>query len=737
MTKSPIVLTAFLAVMLALASGALAQSLELQVDTGQQPGNSISVCPDSVVNSIRLDVTNLGTQTDTIGMTLDWPSDLGFIKPFVTLASGESARISPFWLTIPYNMEPGVYHAKVTAESSMTGDEVSRDIEIEVMKCHAVFVVSDDNFRTSCRESEEPAAYDIIIGNEGKWPETFELSASAEWAEFSSDSVSVDAGATVPVSLVLNPPAGMSSGTHTVFITARSTESYAVDTASVELEISDCMEFSSSIDPLNQEACLGESRDYELTINNEGESEDHYSIDVPEWVFPDRTMVTLQGGDSETVTLTVQPDTEGLHPFEVIVTSERDSSAEPQSLTGTVNAEECRGVAVIVTPSEQEACQGDELDLSVSIKNTGTVKGTFVLSSTYGVLEQDSVTLEGGKASTFDLMVDTSDIPTGTVAIEVTAQDGRIADTATTEIRVEECFDASLRLQPEEVTVCPGARIPYTMTIDNTGKQADTYTLSYADQEKVVTLDAGEKRAVSYDYMIPYVEEGRYIFSVELTSEGGIDLLETSEISLRDSETCYGVELSDDMGIVNVGKAATVEVAIKNTGEQADTYKVEMLSGPDWAFLEPTEITLSGGEEDTLYLYLSPLFGTEQKSYVIKVRAESDHSSDELFVDVIVPQNGTIVTPSEPDEEPSGNGTGDNETMDGEPEENGTAEPSEPGNISINVTHSDETEGGEEGSPVTGGAVEERPFWKTAAVAFIALIIVGILVLRFVLLLKK
>jgi hypothetical protein len=113
----------------------------------------------------------------------------------------------------------------------------------------------------------------------------------------------------------------------------------------------------------------------------------------------------------------------------------------------------------------------------------------------------------------------------------------------------------------------------------------------------------------------------------------------------------------------------------------------------------------------------------------VKIRAYSSNSDDELTVEIVVPEDGTYVPPVKPSEpeEPSEPG---NETTN-------VTEPEEPGNLTINVTHPEEPTTGEDGSPVTGGAVEERPFWKTAAVAFIALIIVGILVLRFILLLKK
>ena len=147
-----------------------------------------------------------------------------------------------------------------------------------------------------------------------------------------------------------------------------------------------------------------------------------------------------------------------------------------------------------------------------------------------------------------------------------------------------------------------------------------------------------------------------------------------------------------------------MEITIKNTGEQSGTFDISMTDGPDWAYVEPQEVHLGGQESDSVYLYLSPGYGTPSGTYTVKISAKSDTSSDELAVAVNVPEE-IGEAPEQPEK----------------PEDN----------VSINVTHP------EEGAPVTGGAVEERPFWKTTAVAAIALIIVVILVMRFVLLFKK
>lgn len=703
--------TSFMFIIL-LVPAILAESIDLSVSTGQFPPDRISSCPDTVLSDIDVQVTNLGGETDTVLLSLDWPADLGFIKTFQTLASGETAFVSPFWITLPFNLEPGIYHAKVTAKSSVTADEVTKDIEIEILRCRSVNIIVDDDFERSCQETQEPVVYDLEVVNQGKWQETFDLSASVDWADLSKSEVTIASEGSETVSLVLNPPAGISVGTHTVFVTARSTESYATASASVEMDVVDCFDYSTKLEPESQSACLGEGRDFELTINNIGDEDDEYAIAAPEWIFPDKTRVAVNAGDSGIIELTVVPTDKGIQTFEVTITSERDPEAAPEKVSGIINVEECRGVAVIVAPTEASVCKGESVEFSVSIKNTGSVEGTFDITASAGDLDQDRITLDEGASETIKLEVNTRGMDIGKIKIEVRASEGPITDSADIDLEIEECFVADLSVQPDTVVVCPGASIPYTIKLENTGKEHDTYTLKFADQNIVRELDPGKTETLSYEFQIPFVEEGRYIFNVDMTSAGGLSMSRTSEIELRSSDACFGVKLDDGLGVVEVGKATTVDIGITNTGEQPSTFKVSVKDAPEWAFLEPADIHLGANEEDFLYLYLSPGFGTPKGSYTLTVSAESDTASDSIQIIVNIPEEIGEV-PTEPPVKPP-------------------TEPEEPtDNVSINVTHPVEP------PPVTGGAVEERPFWKTAAVAVIALIIVVILVLRFVLLFKK
>jgi uncharacterized membrane protein len=163
-------------------------------------------------------------------------------------------------------------------------------------------------------------------------------------------------------------------------------------------------------------------------------------------------------------------------------------------------------------------------------------------------------------------------------------------------------------------------------------------------------------------------------------------------------DSCYNAEMKveDTKRIkpctIEECEAVVLPVELKNTGEKPVFYNVS-ITGPDWVYMEPTSFGLESGETVTSYLYLSPEFGTEEKTYSVAIKATSEYIELTETIDLIVSENLTA-----PDQ-----------------------------GVSLNVS------GGVTGQIVGG----ERPLWKTIIVAIIALVIIIILAVRFILLVRK
>ncbi len=677
----------------------------LSVNTLQHPPDYISTCPDRVLSEIEVIVTNTGSETDGVTLTLDWPEDLGFIKPYVMLASGESKSVDPFWITVPFNLEPGTYYATITAESGMSGKSVSETITIEVMDCHGVELNVLDDYRKTCSETAEPANYEFTLRNTGTWQETIGLSASVSWIEFSESVVTLGAGESRIIAASLNPPKG--TGYTEVVVTARSRDSYAQDSGILKVDPKDCYNAKVEMQPIEDDICIGEYAEFNVIITNTGTEDDTLSVSTSaDWVVSGQETMEVPAGESRTVEILAAPDITGVSTFSVTVRSLADDGFV-RTVTGAVNSDDCKGVAVIAYPSETEACRGEDAVFTVTIKNTGALENTFQLSVDIGEFESNAITLPGGASADIELVVDTSGIE-DVQSIRITATDGQVSDSSDVRIHVTTCYDAELLVTPEVVYTCSYSEVLYTMTVDNMGGMADVYTLSYNGESTVISLNAGESGQAEYTYPVPEMDEGVYMFTVGLESENGVSLSGSAEINVLPLGDCYGVDVHNGDGAVDVGKVSVVEITVENKGEQEDTWSISF-EGPEWAYVEPEEVSLGPGEKDVVYLYLSPLYGTGEGSYAITVYAESGQSSDELLINANVPSG---FTPPEGQENDSG--WNESEFVDVVIEDNATT-----------------------GDGITGQQILERPAWKTVVVAVIAIIIILILIIRFVFLFRK
>ena len=83
-----------------------------------------------------------------------------------------------------------------------------------------------------------------------------------------------------------------------------------------------------------------------------------------------------------------------------------------------------------------------------------------------------------------------------------------------------------------------------------------------------------------------------------------------------------------------VGKGNLVKLVVINTGSYTDSYEVEM-EGPEWSLIKPTSFTLKSEESKSVFLYVSPDFGTEGKYEInVDVKSKCVHERQILEVNV-------------------------------------------------------------------------------------------------------
>ncbi len=706
---------------LAILSGSVLAVSDIQLTVKDAVGavvtesNPVTTCPGPLtVHDVKIAVRNMGAATNTFSFTMNLPQGWdGSIQPHLTLASGEEKHINLFYVNMPYSQAQGKYYITVTATSGNNpSDVISKDIVIDVQGCHIVELNVVDAYRETCQESSETKVYNIEVTNRGKWTEDFVLASSDAWATFQDSSVTLSPQETKTVQL-LATPSGVPEGEKMIQIAVQgymggyATPSYDMD--EVKLLVENCHDFDLGITPMEHSVCVGRSESYVVTVQNTGNSEDTYTISTPDWVVTNQQQVTVPLGEMREFEVTATPSSLGRVSFDVKVSSLNEPGSE-KTIMGTITGEECRGVAVILSPTEVTACSGSEVKYNLAVKNTGTIENTFTIQASQGTVESPSMVLGPGETKSTKLTVDGTE---GNHVITVTVSDGVVSDQATANLVLEECYSANVGVSSDVQMACPGSTVEFTVSIENTGKLSDTYTVKLADEEKTVQVASGETGTANFQKEIP-IEGANGTFVFEVSSDHIGYVVKALALDLKTADECYSVHLITEGTLESVqgGRATAIKLGVVNNGELAEVYALDV-TGPAWAYVSPETVTLGTGASEDAYLYVAPPFGVQADEYEITVTARSGMASSALKFTVEVGGEGTVTLQNVTEQ----NTTGQNVTIE------------RPEDITLNVSFGN----------VTGQLtdIEERPFWKTLTVAAITLVIIVILVVRFAFLFKK
>jgi uncharacterized membrane protein len=576
----------------------------------------VSGCPGYAI-PVDMIVTNNDDITHTYSLFLELPQgwkapDNGFIQPDITLASGESKKLT-FWINPPA-VGQGVYNVKIKAKAGM--DENAVNLEVEVLRCHDVAVNVLEKMEVC---ADFAFQYAFSVTNNGKAAEEFEVVVASSWdAELYKESVVIEAGNSKAFALNLTSPA--QSGQITA--KAVSTTSYAKDEKTTHLEVSKCYDFSASLEPEETSSCLGGSSKFVLTLRNLGTAGDVYVITTPAWVAASQGNITLLSGEERSIGLFAYPEIKGKTTFEVRVASKGYPKLE-KKLTASVEAEECKGVAVILSPLQEEICRGLPVVFKVTVKNTGMAADSYELQANSGNLGTDKMSIDTGEIKETELIIDTQNYEIGEQLVTVVAKSGDISDQNSAQLKIKNCYAADFAISPEKAEVCSGDDVVYTLALKNTGEFDDNYTISLNDEAiGDVALRPGELSMFSTKLKMGF-SEGVHNITFAIKS-AQLEKKAVSMITVKPGKTCYDFEISSESAAVAVepGKGVAIAVKLRNAGEKPDDYVLD-LGGPSWAHLSQEAVSLEAGEETYVYLYASPGYDVEKSVYNVSVAMRS------------------------------------------------------------------------------------------------------------------
>ncbi|KUO39866.1 MAG: hypothetical protein AVW06_03270 [Hadesarchaea archaeon DG-33-1] len=276
-----------------------------------------------------------------------------------------------------------------------------------------------------------------------------------------------------------------------------------------------------------------------------------------------------------------------------------------------------RSVEVSISPDNQSAWSGENLEYTVTVCNIGDLDDNYTLIATDTLSWTLDITpsilqISAGDCDNAKLTVT---VGTGCDTITVTA-DGNYADNSNSCTAVQKTGPrVDVSITPKWQENIPGGGLEYTVVIKNMGTVEDNYDLTVSDNEdwalmlsdnSLVDLQPGENGNVSL-----IVTVARNALSC---TEDNITVTVTSQTdnTVSDFDTCIAhaaivrwvyVWILPTYQSGPPGATLIYMVTVTNAGNVSDTYTIENSDDAGWSLdLDEVSLTIPAGENGTTTL---------------------------------------------------------------------------------------------------------------------------------------
>ncbi len=341
---------------------------------------------------------------------------------------------------------------------------------------------------------------------------------------------------------------------------------------------------------------------YEVTVENAGPVKDIYrmSSSNPTEITIAPTEVELEPGQEETVNVWYNPETdreEGRYSFTVTGTSRATGNQFP--VEGHVNVIREHDILIEVDDASQTGCLGEEVTYEVELTNRGSQAEEFRLSTNYGELSAEEVTLAQGETQEVGLAVSADSPVQRSFNIVAASPTSYAQDIQELEFSSEICYASEVSITPQSLDVPARTEAEYEVTVSNTGTRDDEYELSanrgVLDDDDL-NVDAGEEESTTLTYTPQ--ELGQKTIRVTATSEDSD--IENTATATANAINTMDMEVSFDQKrrAVCEDSSVTYTASVVNTGDAEETYNLRSNIGN----LSVTEGTLDPGDTGTVNL---------------------------------------------------------------------------------------------------------------------------------------
>jgi|GEM_PF-746387 len=360
---------------------------------------------------VDAEIGNVGGEngTQNVSLAID---DTTVNETSVSLESGENQTVS--FTVDTADLEPGEYPLSVATENETAETTITVEEPVEP----ASFNVSSLETNSPVERGEQ-LEVDAEIGNVGGENGTQNVSLAINETTVNETSVSLESGENQTVSFTADT-ADLEPGEYLLSV---ATENETAETTITVEEAGKPATFGVSIDETNSPVIPGEPLAVEATLENVGDRAGTQDVEIAVDGTPgESTAVTLESGESQTVTLNY--DTANLEPGEYSLTV----STENETAEEMVIVEQPATFAIADVTAPETGQPGDEVTVRATIENIGDREGTQTVAYAIDdqVVDEPSVTLAAGETTTISF---TSQLSPGTSTHTIATDDDQASVT--------------------------------------------------------------------------------------------------------------------------------------------------------------------------------------------------------------------------------------------------------------------------------------------------------------------
>lgn len=396
-------------------------------------------------------------------------------------------------------------------------------------------------------------------------------------------------------------------------------------------------DFQVSIDVNPEDFTVGpfEIADYDIKIHNNG-FDDTYEVTVeglPEdWYSLSEERISIPRGSYDVVYLFITPQEIEERTYDFTVSVKGKSYGEETARLRIVPEHNLD----VSMPAIFETCICEDDEIIVEIENNGKFDEEVQVT-----ISGDATELLDFRSETFRLEVDTvaemplkikglcgSEEKDYELVVDVKSKTSYARSSVSSKILKEECFSFDL-IYFDEVDACAGYETKTEIEIQNNGLKDDIYRVEIEKFEysESISLSPGQSKII--EVSILELEPGTYEIPFTVSST----YMDQSGVIKLMAENCYEVDLiieTDEISVVS-GTGELTNQVVKNTGTKPDRF--ELVTDTDWVRVKPRSFELGSGESESVYVYLSPEYGTVGE-FNVKIRVYSEKSEDEENIKV-------------------------------------------------------------------------------------------------------